>query len=118
MHEMGIIAGVLEATVRSAEEAGADRVTMVALNVGEMTEAIPEALQFAFEALSEGTLCEGAQLVVNTIGPRSICAECGNEFAHDRFHRSCPACGSYETLITAGRELEIDSIEVEFDDED
>ena len=117
MHEMGIIAGVLDAVVRSAADAGADRVTAVSLRIGEMTEAIPDALQFAFEALSEGTVCEGAQLAIEIVGPRSICAECGGQFDHDRFHRTCPACGSYETLLIAGRELEIDSIEVEFDDE-
>ena len=117
MHEMGIIAGVLDAVVRSAGEAGADRVLGVRLRIGEMTEAIPEALEFAFEALSEGTICEGAQLSIDVVGPRSVCVECGGEFDHDRFHRTCPACGSYETLLIAGRELEIDSMEVEFDDE-
>ena len=118
MHEMGIIAGVLDAVARSAGEAGADRVLGVSLRIGEMTEAIPEALQFAFEALSEGTICEGAQLAIDVVKPRSLCAECGGEFEHDRFHRACPACGSYETLLVAGRELEIESIEVEFEDED
>ena len=118
MHEMGIIAGVLETTIRSATDAGVQCVLGVTLRIGEMTEAIPEALEFAFEALSEGTICEGAQLTVNIVGPRSICAECGEEFDHDRFHRACPACGGYETILIAGRELEIESIEVELEDED
>ena len=118
MHEMGIISGVLDVAIRSAQDAGADRVCAVTLSVGEMTEAIPDALQFAFEALSEGTMCEGAQLAVDMIGPRSICLECGEEFDHDRFHRRCPKCESYETTLVSGRELEIASIEVEFDDED
>ena len=118
MHEMGIIAGVLDATVQSATEAGATRVLGVTLRIGEMTEAIPEALEFAFEALTEGTICEGASLTVNTVGPHSICSECGEEFDHDRFHRSCPACGSYETILLNGRELEIESIEVDLPDED
>lgn len=118
MHEMGIIAGVLDVVTRSAEEAGAVRVLGVTLRIGDMTEVIPEALEFAFEALAEGTICEGAQLAVNNVGPHSICAECGEEFDHDRFHRACPACGSYETILMSGRELEIESIEVELEDED
>ena len=118
MHEMGIISGVLDVAIRSAQEAGADRVCEVTLRVGEMTEAIPDALQFAFEALSEGTMCEGAKLTVDMVSPRSICLECACEFEHDRFHRRCPECESYETTLISGRELEIASIEVEFEDED
>ena len=117
MHEMGIIAGVLDAVNASAADAGATSVLTVNLRVGVMTEAIEDALVFAFEALSEGTLCEGANLEIEWIGPKSVCFECGNEFSHDRFHRACPQCGGFETHITAGRELEIASIEVDLPDD-
>ena len=116
MHEMGIISGVLDAVNASAREAGATKVLAVNLRVGVMTEAIADALEFAFEALSEGTLSEGAELSIDWVGPRSICLECANEFDHDRFHRTCPECGSYETTLLAGRELEIASIEVDLPD--
>ena len=113
MHEMSIVAGVLDAVTPSAEQAGATRVLAITLLIGDMTEVVDEALSFAFEALTEGTICEGAELVVNKVHPRSVCFACGNEFDHDRFHRACPACGSYETQLTRGRELEIESIEVD-----
>lgn len=118
MHEMGIISGVIDSVIPAAEQAGALRVLKVTLSVGEMTEAIDDSLYFAFEVLSEGTLCEGAELEINHVKPRSICFECGNEFEHDRFHRACPKCGSYETQLIAGRELAIDSIEVDLPDEE
>ena len=113
MHEMSIVAGVIDAVVPSAEQAGADKVLAISLRIGDMTEVVDEALEFAFEALTEGTMCEGAELHVTKIHPRSLCFECGNEFDHDRFHRICPECGSYETRIVAGKELEIESIEVD-----
>ena len=116
MHEMGIISGVLDAVHASARDAGATKVTAITLTIGEMTEVVDEALTFAFEALSEGTMSEGAQLIVNKVSPRSLCLECFEEFDHDRFHRACPACGSYETQLIAGRELAIDSIEVDLPD--
>ena len=113
MHEMGIIAGVLDAVHASATSAGADRVLSITLTIGEMTEVVDEALTFAFEALSEGTMSEGAELKVNKVTPRSLCLSCFEEFEHDRFHRACPHCGSYETNLIAGRELQIESIEVD-----
>jgi len=116
MHEMSIVSGVIDAVVPSAEQAGATRVLAITLRIGDMTEVVDEALEFAFEALTEGTICEGAQLVVSKVHPRSLCFECGNEFDHDRFHRVCPACGSYETRLVAGKEMEIESIEVDLPD--
>ena len=118
MHEMGIISGVLDVVNSSARDAGATRVLSVNLRIGEMTEAIEDALEFAFEALSEGTLSEGAKLTIDMVKPSSICLSCANEFDHDRFHRTCPECGSYETTLLTGRELEIASIEVDLPDDE
>ena len=117
MHEMSIVSGVLDAVTASATQAGATRVLAINLSIGDMTQVVDEALEFAFEALTEGTICEGAQLMVNKVHPRSVCLECSAEFEHDQFHRSCPECGSYETQLIAGRELQIDSIEVDLPDD-
>lgn len=118
MHEMSIVAGVLDSVIPAAEEAGALKVTGITLRIGDMTDIVDEALTFAFEALTENTMCEGAQLVVEPVHPKSMCFECGNEFEHDRFHRSCPQCGSFETKTIRGRELEIASIEVDLPDDE
>ena len=118
MHELGIMTGVLEAVETSAKAAGATSVLKVTLSVGEMTEAIEDALRFAFEILREGTLCENAELEVNIIRPKSHCFECGAVYEHDRFHMLCPECNSFATELIAGKELQIDSIEVDLPDEE
>lgn len=114
MHELGIMTGVLESAKEAAQEAGATKLLKVSLSVGEMTEAIEDALVFAFEALTEqDPFMVGAQLEVKMIPPKSICLECGAEYEHDRFHMFCPECDSFATELIAGRELQIDSIEVD-----
>ncbi|WP_101720779.1 hydrogenase maturation nickel metallochaperone HypA [Eggerthella timonensis] len=121
MHELGIMTGVMDAVTSSAQQAGATCVLKVSLSVGEMTEAIEDALMFAFEALSEQreyALCEGAELEITMVRPKSRCLECGAEYEHDRFHMLCPECNSFATELIAGRELQIDSIEVDLPDED
>ena len=118
MHEMGIMSGVLDSVNAAAQNAQAERVTKIILNIGEMTEIIQDSLEFAFQVMSEGTLSEGAELVIKTVTPHSICLDCGHEFDHDRFHRTCPECGSYSTSMTRGRELDIESIEVDLPDDD
>lgn len=119
MHELGIMTGVMDAVTKSAHDAGADKVLKVTLSVGEMTECIQDALEFAFEALTEDEpFVRDAELTINMIKPKSRCLECGAEFEHDRFHMFCPECDSFATELLAGRELQIDSIEVDIPDDE
>lgn len=118
MHELGLMTGVLDAVTQSAVEAGATKVLKVTLSVGEMTEAIEDCLTFAYEALTEeNTLFSGSELEIHMVKPRSRCLDCGLEFDHDRFHVTCPQCGSPVTQLIAGRDLRIDSIEVDIPDD-
>ena len=113
MHEMGIVQGILAASFDAANEADATRITEIRISVGELTEIVEFALQFAFESLTPGTLAEGATLSVNHIGARSRCGDCGTEFEHGRFEVICPQCGSFLVELLSGRELTIDSIEID-----
>lgn len=118
MHEMSLMTGVIDTVETAAEDAGALKVLKISLSVGEMTEAVAEALEFAFEALTDGTIMEGSELEIHYIRPKSHCNACGHEFEHDRFHIGCPECGSIDTKLIAGKELYIDSMEVDMPDEE
>ena len=50
------------------------------------------------------------------VQPKSVCNDCGTEFDHDRFHVLCPLCEGANTTLIAGRELKIESIEVDLPD--
>lgn len=116
MHELGIMTGVVEAVEQAAKDANALKVLKVNLAVGVMTEALEEALFFAFDVLKEGTLLSEAQLEVRMVEPKSVCNDCGTEFDHDRFHVLCPLCEGANTTLLCGRELQIESIEVDLPD--
>jgi hydrogenase nickel incorporation protein HypA/HybF len=113
MHEFSLMQSVLEQVDSTARKAGAEQVTEIRLVIGEMREVVPSALEFAFEALAPGTLSENALLTTTTVRPRSRCVQCGHEYEHDRFTWSCPVCDSLATELLAGKELYIDTIEVD-----
>jgi hydrogenase nickel incorporation protein HypA/HybF len=117
MHEMGITQSILETAFEAAGEAGAGRISEIRISVGELTEIQEFALQFAFEALTPGTMAEGATLAVTHIPASSRCRDCDIEYAHDRFEMLCPKCGSFNVESVTGHELRIDSIETEDGDE-
>ena len=114
MHEMGIAEGILSSALAGAAEAGGSRVNEVNVSVGVLTEVMADALTFAWEALRAGTIAEGAALNVTMLDARSACADCGHEWVHDRYSGSkCPACESYLVRLLAGRELKIDTIDID-----
>lgn len=119
MHELSLVQGVLDSVTPVAQKSGAERVTSVTLNIGEMTQVVDEAMRFAWDCLTQDEpFYEGAELIINYINARSRCFECGEEFEHDRFHMKCPACGSRHTVVVAGKEMDIASITVDIPDED
>lgn len=117
MHEMGIVSGILTASVDSAARQDAIRINEIRIRVGELTEIANDALYFAFEALTPGTLAEGAELVVEWVPGRSKCLQCGTAFSHGRFDIECPECNSYFCELVEGRELEIESIDIDLPEE-
>ena len=119
MHELGIMTSVMDAVVPAARESGATRLLGVTLRMGVMTEAIEDALQFAFQVLTEDDpFTKDAKLTVHMVEPKSICLNCGEEFTHDRFHMFCPHCDSFALQLIEGREQEIESIEVDLPDDE
>lgn len=115
MHEIGVMNGILEAACSAAKDAGMARITEIRITIGELTEVMEPALEFAFEALKSDTMAEDAVLVITNVTPRSRCKECDAEFEHGRFSIACPECGSFMVELLQGRELRIDSIEAEDD---
>ncbi|MDO9108251.1 MAG: hydrogenase maturation nickel metallochaperone HypA [Coriobacteriia bacterium] len=110
---MGIVASILDASVEAASKQGAARITEIKISVGELTEIQEFALDFAFTAMTPGTMAEGAILTVNHIGASSRCVSCDVEFEHGRFEIVCPKCSGFLCELITGRELSIDSIEID-----
>ena len=112
MHELAIMESTLDLALAQARQNGATRIRAVRLRIGTLSGVVPDALQFAFEALAPGTLAEGAQLTIESVPARFWCAACDREFASDLFAQ-CPDCGGLSGDLRAGRELELTSLEID-----
>ena len=68
MHEVGIVNGILDTVIRAARGAGASRAVLVTLRIGDMTEVVREALDFAWETFrDEDPLTRGCELAVEEV---------------------------------------------------
>lgn len=62
MHEAGLMQTALDMAFDEARRVGAVKVRRLVLRIGSDAGIMPDALHFAFEALSKGTLADGASL--------------------------------------------------------
>jgi putative membrane protein len=106
--EFGIAHQVIEIC---AAASGGARITRVVLEIGKLSAVLPDAVRFCFDAATEGTLAEGAELEIIEVPGVVRCEDCGREMTRDRRVGHC-ACGgsSFESL--AGDELRIKAMEV------
>jgi hydrogenase nickel incorporation protein HypA/HybF len=113
MHEVSIMTEAVRMAVESAQAAGARRITGLRLRVGALSGAVPEALQFAWEVVSEGTMAAGARLEIETVPATAWCARCAVEFTPRKTITECPQCHEISRELRRGRELEFASVEIE-----
>ncbi len=112
MHEVGIIESALEVIRREAHRHHAPQVARVVLRVGAISGAEPEALRFAFEACTPGTVAAGAELAIELVPARAHCASCADDFTIDAgFIFACPRCGALSGDVRSGRELDLARLE-------
>jgi hydrogenase nickel incorporation protein HypA/HybF len=114
MHELSIISSVVESVVESLEKYPGAQVIEVRLKVGALASVIEDSLQFCYGIATEGTPLEGSKLVVAVVPVTVHCAACGKDGALESLQSfRCPHCGEPASDVRQGRELEIDSIEIE-----
>lgn len=113
MHELPITEGILKI---ATEAAGGRQITMIHLVVGELSSIVDDSVQFYFDMLSKGTVADGARLDFQRLPATLMCLDCGKTFeVRAPLPSSCPHCGSVRLQVTGGRELRVDSIEVNDD---
>jgi hydrogenase nickel incorporation protein HypA/HybF len=110
VHELSISTAVVDTVV---QHAAGRQVTTVTMTVGAFRQVVPDSLEFYFEIVSRGTVCEGARLEQVLVPLRLGCSGCGKEWAPEIPAFRCPGCGGAEVELLQGDELEVESIEVE-----
>lgn len=112
MHEVSVMQSALRLALEHAEGQNAGRIHGITLRVGRLSGVVPEALEFAFEVVTRGTIAEGATLTIEALPLRCHCPTCGLDFEPPEFDFTCPTCGDPRTRVSSGQELELACLEV------
>ncbi len=120
MHEVSVMAGIVESVLKELEKHQVLRVEEVHLTLGEMTFLGEEQLQFAYEIITRGTALEGSTLIIQPEETELQCLSCGYQGKADKvgeeFHMTmpslvCPKCGG-KVKVLKGQSCRVTSMKV------
>ncbi len=89
------------------------KVARVNLKVGKLAAVVPQSLRFCFDIVAKETPVEGARLDIQEVAVIARCNDCDHSWEIGEPVFSCPKCQSSSIEMLSGRELDIDSIELE-----
>lgn len=113
MHEYPITEQIIKIAEKHCREAGAQSVRTVKLVIGDYSGYVGDSVQMYFDIISEGTLCQGAEVEIVHVKPKLKCPACGAVFEKKLMSFACPECDTDGEPTDIGKEFYIESIEVE-----
>ena len=114
MHEYSIVASLIDRVQQEAAAYGGARVHRLHVKIGELSGVELDLLKTAFDTFRERTICEGAELAIDTVAPRWACRSCDRQVVRGAILR-CDTCGSPARMIE-GDEIILQRIEMEAPD--
>ena len=116
MHELGIVFYIIRDVKKVAEENGVKHVGAVVMNIGEVSTVVPAYLTDCWRwAADKEELLKGCELRVNKLPAVTWCDDCHSEYRTIKHGKTCPSCGSGNTWLLRGNEVEIKEIVVDDD---
>jgi hydrogenase nickel incorporation protein HypA/HybF len=112
MHEISLCEGIRTVIEDQARTHSFDRVTRIRLEIGRFSCIEKSALSLAFDAVMNGTVADGAELVLIDVPGRAMCYDCLKEVTLDDRLGPCPECGGTTLMPIAGDEMRIKNMEV------
>lgn len=112
MHEYSVVQSLLNQCEELAEQNNAKVVTKVITKIGVMSGIEAHLLQTAFDTFKEGTICSGAEFVINLQKLKLQCKDCNAEFEVDEVRYYCEKCESLKVKVLDGEDMYLMSLEM------
>jgi len=113
LHELGLTQNLIEIAEAHARREGASAITSLTLKIGSLSGVFPDAIEFAFDVCSKGTLAQGASLNILQIPALGRCQQCATETSMESLADGCSRCGSFALEILQGQEMALTEMEID-----
>jgi hydrogenase nickel incorporation protein HypA/HybF len=114
VHEASIALAIVdEVCERATSQQAVEKITAVHVRIGALTSVVPDALRFAWDIATDGTLASGSNLQIERVPLSIYCTSCTCERTIETGTLPvCPVCRTPSNDILRGRELLVTAMEV------
>lgn len=112
MHELSVAHHLIDHITRSIPAGDLRKITAVCVRIGAVSGVVKESLEFSFTALTADGPLHQARMVFEERPYIVHCHRCDMRTTNDLGLAICQSCGSAETTIESGTELDIVWLEV------
>ncbi len=113
MHELSIVANIMDIVEEYAVKQHAITVHEIELDIGQLAGIDFDALEFAISHAPRKDLLRNAAFIIHKIDPAAKCRDCQHTYPTKEYATPCPGCGSIRTTITTGNELKVRSFKID-----
>jgi hydrogenase nickel incorporation protein HypA/HybF len=114
MHELSIVEAIVDQVEKEVQRSGhAGRVARLDLIIGRLSGVCVDSIRFAFELLAPGTILERTEVRIEEPRAECVCRSCGRRTEIEELVVDCPECGSADISIEGGRDLLLQTIDLE-----
>lgn len=113
MHELSVADSIVDIIKQNVSKEQLSSVRSVFLKVGTFSGIVSDSLEFAYQAITASTDLERSALVIERIPFVVRCKTCNEDSEGEEGISICSLCGSIDTTIISGKELQIKEIELD-----
>ena len=112
MHELGVVFTTIDTLEELGRENDLSRITRVTMRLGEVSGILQDYFADCWRwACGRTELLKDSTLELETIDAVTFCTTCEKTYGTVEHGRTCPFCGSDQTYLLTGNEIEIKEIE-------
>jgi hydrogenase nickel incorporation protein HypA/HybF len=113
MHELSIAQSIVDIVGQYVPPAEQERVRKITVRIGAMAGVVPDSLEFCFTAVIHHTPLAEAVMEIEHVPFTVSCHSCNSTSETEPGLALCPLCGSVDTKVKSGTELQVVSIDVD-----
>ena len=117
MHELSIMQALVDRLESLARDHGATRIVRFTVEIGDLSNVVPELLQSAWDAIRDiSPALRATTMEIRRVPLEVECLACHHVFQPRQLRFRCPACHSVKTRTRRGEDLVLRDVELEIPD--